>query len=583
MAAQPDAEAQLRLLTFRNLQTDLATYFNDYRQGIMRAYPDVVLRRVAADQNADADDLLRARNRPAQNWKRLWRKRFQGHDLDGDIPVQIAASRVSRLLRSKGMDIRLIKVLGTGGQGMVSLWEINNRRIWKRVVIKSTVAEGGVLQREKMMTLNVKRARHTVQLLRFNGDIMQPKNDGSDETQDIQRWQQADNSLEILCLEYMKNGDVLHFLMRVGSLGMYVPNKVLWRIFTCLVKACVAMAYPPRHSKNLAYEDCWSDPPGLDDIEESLPNGPDDAIKYLAYDLVHFDLDGQNEVPVFKVGDFGLARPASDPANHAHNIWHIGILMHMIATQSLWTMPPAAIGPVNDHVAMAEMFPSPLEFKDFDRNPVRPFYTYGLWLSNKNSLNSELDVYLMMVLVRCLAADPEDRPSLRELLRWCSWRENDAHWDDQQESVRDWSDANINQPAPPPPSAAAAQPGLARIGPDVMERLADAAEMLRIGGLATRAEKAEQSRLRRVAPVGNIRQQFQDGEGPPPSPGVRRAPVGWWDTVVQSRFAQLQNLLNIGRLPSPADDPPPRDLRRRRPLNDLRGRYRAEEEDDLAL
>lgn len=175
MAAQPDAEAQLRLLTFRNLQTDLATYFNDYRQGIMRAYPDVVLRRVAADQNADADDLLRARNRPvrrgwpwdripsrsnleltalqAQNWKRLWRKRFQGHDLDGDIPVQIAASRVSRLLRSKGMDIRLIKVLGTGGQGMVSLWEINNRRIWKRVVIKSTVAEGGVLQREKMMTL----------------------------------------------------------------------------------------------------------------------------------------------------------------------------------------------------------------------------------------------------------------------------------------------------------------------------------------------------------------------------------------------------------------------------------------------
>lgn len=122
--------------------------------------------------------------------------------------------------------------------------------------------------------------------------------------------------------------------------------------------------------------------------------------------------------------------------------------MHMICTQSLWTMPPAAIGPVNDHVAMAEMFPSPLEFKDFDRNPVRPFYTYGLWLSNKNSLNSELDVYLMMVLVRCLAADPEDRPSLRELLRWCSWRENDAHWDDQQESVRDWSDANINQPAP---------------------------------------------------------------------------------------------------------------------------------------
>jgi hypothetical protein len=59
------------------------------------------------------------------------------------------------------------------------------------------------------------------------------KNDGSDETEDIRRWQQADNSLEIMCIEYMKNGDMLRFMARVGRTGTRVPNKVLWRIFIC--------------------------------------------------------------------------------------------------------------------------------------------------------------------------------------------------------------------------------------------------------------------------------------------------------------------------------------------------------------
>lgn len=83
------------------------------------------------------------------------------------------------------------------------------------------------------MEQTVKRAKHTVQLLRFNGDIMVPKNDGSDETEDIENWQQLDNSLEIMCLEYMKNGDMFRFLARIGCFGTHVPNQVLWKIFIC--------------------------------------------------------------------------------------------------------------------------------------------------------------------------------------------------------------------------------------------------------------------------------------------------------------------------------------------------------------
>lgn len=69
---------------------------------------------------------------------------------------------------------------------------------------------------------------------------MVPKNDGSDETEDIERWQQADDSLEIMCLEYMKNGDMLHFMTRVGGAGIPVPNKILWKVFIC--RKCVVHA-----------------------------------------------------------------------------------------------------------------------------------------------------------------------------------------------------------------------------------------------------------------------------------------------------------------------------------------------------
>lgn len=93
----------------------------------------------------------------------------------------------------------------------------------------------------------MKRARHLVQLLRFNGDIMIPRSDGLDETENIARWDEADNSLEIMCMEYMKNGDMLGFMTRVGSAGIPVPNNVLWKIFICR-KLC----YKTLETQNLA-------------------------------------------------------------------------------------------------------------------------------------------------------------------------------------------------------------------------------------------------------------------------------------------------------------------------------------------
>lgn len=163
-----------------------------------------------------------------------------------------------------------------------------------------------------VMEQTMKRAKHTVQLLRFNGDIMVPKNDGSDETEDVENWQQLDDSLEIMCLEYMKNGDMFRFMARIGSVGTPIPNQVLWKIFICrkcachsdskwsltvsiVIKACIAMAHPPRYAKDAnTGEDRWIEPEGTEDQEELMPPGSEEALRYLAYNLVHFDLDPQN-------------------------------------------------------------------------------------------------------------------------------------------------------------------------------------------------------------------------------------------------------------------------------------------------
>lgn len=120
--------------------------------------------------------------------------------------------------------------------------------------------------------------------------------------------------------------------------------------------------------------------------------------------------------------------------------------MHMLITHSEWTNPPQAIGPFNDHNAMAELFPTPFRIRNFDGQLVDPFYSYGIWLTNPTAIEAPIDTALTMILIRCLAADPADRPSLRELLRYSRWRQAQPDWSVGQDEIRAWSDEHISQP-----------------------------------------------------------------------------------------------------------------------------------------
>lgn len=112
-----------------------------------------------------------------------------------------------------------------------------------------------------------------------------------------------------------------------------------------------------------------------------------------------------------------------------------------------------------------------------------------------------------------------------------------------------------------------------------MDRLTEAAGLLRIGGVANQADRAEEPQVRRVAPVENIRQRYQEQEAAaPPAPPApperpRRARFNWWwNNVISDRMAQLQNVIYARVEPLPPNPPPP-PLRGVPGVENLRARF----------
>ncbi|KAL2162465.1 hypothetical protein VTH06DRAFT_7378 [Thermothelomyces fergusii] len=111
----------------------------------------------------------------------------------------------------------------------------------------------------------------------------------------------------ILFLEYLPRGSLQKALCTLQSKQMVVPNRALWHMFHCLIKTCIAMAFPPRENPNL-YNAAVP-------TSERIPQGK------RKNRFVHFDIDpcnilvGANEpgsshplIPLLKLTDFGLSR-----------------------------------------------------------------------------------------------------------------------------------------------------------------------------------------------------------------------------------------------------------------------------------
>ncbi|PSR73364.1 hypothetical protein BD289DRAFT_487563 [Coniella lustricola] len=136
-----------------------------------------------------------------------------------------------------------------------------------------------------------------------------------------------DDREDIILLENMSNGSVHNLIYRLVERQQHLSNRMLWLIFECLFKSCVAMAYPERWWE--PGRDAWIEAMRLVDERvplSAVPVVPGGPVRLPERPMVHFDLDPQNVLigdfgqpgqahsimPVFKVADPGLSQIIND-------------------------------------------------------------------------------------------------------------------------------------------------------------------------------------------------------------------------------------------------------------------------------
>ncbi|KAI4595748.1 hypothetical protein KJ359_006739 [Pestalotiopsis sp. 9143b] len=269
---------------------------------------------------------------------------------------------------------------------------------------------------------------------------------------------------DYLLLEYMPNGTLEDFIFKLNELDVTCPNRVLWSFWVCLIRACIAMAYPV-HTHNKKRKD----PKITGALSEMVPGNP--VIRKKIRPMVHFAIEPRNVLvghiptdvthgehldevtPILKLAGWGQSEvirgqrrnwyyerrrtngrhgyyapeqftemwdkfaltmdgddicdePLAGKYGWAMNVWGIALTLLCVITRSEPTCPPRA---------------SPIKVRR-RKGDTRPkwwdHYTYGAMLLNEgdNKLWSYVDQELREVLAKCLARDPANRPDLQTLL-----------------------------------------------------------------------------------------------------------------------------------------------------------------------
>ncbi|KAI0392615.1 kinase-like domain-containing protein [Xylariaceae sp. FL0594] len=170
---------------------------------------------------------------------------------------------------------------------------------------------------------------------RHNQRVLRLRNAMNASRAETRKWQL--DYKDYLILECCESGELMGLIARVHQNGGRFPNRVLWSFWLCLVRACVAMSYPPRKFHPLRRSPVGPPPPpgskvgsGVEllgnykrignDLYEDLPYR---NRRWAEKKMVHFDIDPSNIfidtidqytldeehrlVPKLKLGDFGMA------------------------------------------------------------------------------------------------------------------------------------------------------------------------------------------------------------------------------------------------------------------------------------
>ncbi|KAK8086090.1 hypothetical protein PG994_001064 [Apiospora phragmitis] len=234
----------------------------------------------------------------------------------------ITESHLTTFFAARPKNFQLERQLGSGAAA--NAWLVRYRKQagdpWGRIVLKTpvSIAESGYVPNpldvqlnilafeNEIRLLNTIRTRHLVKLIKFSDGEDPLKRPGASSF--IGRW---------VYLEYLQHGTLSAFTRKCAThMVPHLPNRLLWRIFMCLIRACVAMAYVPAvpvdrydeneepcdvdrdsvsyshndmHSDNIMIGDMLSDP---DDVEHSICP----VVKFIDID-VHSQYADTNDAP----------------------------------------------------------------------------------------------------------------------------------------------------------------------------------------------------------------------------------------------------------------------------------------------
>ncbi|KAI1649215.1 uncharacterized protein F4817DRAFT_44317 [Daldinia loculata] len=206
-----------------------------------------------------------------------------------------------------------------------------------------------------------------------------------------------------IILEWLEHGELRSFITKARIMigrGTRLPNRLLWRFFTCLVRCCIAMAWPDSGEevqRNVELS-------GI--VHGDLHQGNGILITQARYDIKLANMsivllgeppndDEHGITPILKLIDFGGTEqyPPSEDADN-QNVYDIGQIM---------------LGLINLN-------------RGRDAAGDNPFYTWGdrRYRTEATALiptPDGVDHALCTAVCACMAEIPSNRPSLNTLLR----------------------------------------------------------------------------------------------------------------------------------------------------------------------
>ncbi|KAI0599878.1 hypothetical protein F4775DRAFT_590982 [Biscogniauxia sp. FL1348] len=204
-------------------------------------------------------------------------------------------------------------------------------------------------------------------------------------------------------MEYLENGPIGEFITRINIMGgvNFIPNRFLWRCFLCLIRGCIAFAWPPTE------DDADNNSSVIERAKAGEPS------RVVHDDLHHFNLmfgplvNDPNEpehhpmVPSIKIIDFGSVYEKTDEGNN--------LSQPTAVTDNIYSIARIMCSLIElDNLAAFLMSPTQPGTGSFQAQPGGPHLTTTA--TGLLAAPNRLDPLLRATVCACAAPDPNQRP-----------------------------------------------------------------------------------------------------------------------------------------------------------------------------